>query len=145
MDDVSGGHKILEQGDRGLGNSRRIIEFDNEGQIHHQAQEIGGMDSPLATETRNAAKHDDAMYLVLVLKDVENLLHQRLLAAVIRFFQINPYHGDIVVHETLLQVSCDVGTAERGRKPKDNRQDQVKNRLELRALFYEQQKLHLKG
>jgi hypothetical protein len=56
----------------------------------------------------------DTAHFVLVMKDIQNLLHKRLLPAVIRFAQIDSDNGNLRFHGTppTSEISSDVGAAE---------------------------------
>jgi hypothetical protein len=99
MNNVSSGHKAGEESNRGLGDRGLVVEFNDDWQIDHQPQNVRRVHCSLATESGNAAENNDTVNSVLIAKDIEYFLHERLLAAMIRFFEIDADDHHLVFHE----------------------------------------------
>ena len=142
MYDMAGRHEAAQQSDGGLNDRGLVKEFDDEWQIDHQPQYVGTVHLAFAVKACNCTKHNGAMRAVLIVKDIEDFLHERLLAAPIGFFDIDSHDCDIIVHGRLLKAARDIGSAERSGKAENNRQQGIEQRLEGSTLLDEQQDFH---
>jgi hypothetical protein len=89
MNNVPSRHKAAEQSNCGLGHRGLVIEFNDDRQVDHQPQNVCRVHFSLAAESGNAAENRDAVNSVLIAKDIEHFLHEGLLTAMIRFFEID--------------------------------------------------------
>jgi hypothetical protein len=68
---VSSGNNVADQIESSVYDFWLVVKFDNERQVDGETQQIRRMYGTLASKTCNPAKHDNAVDLVLILKDVE--------------------------------------------------------------------------
>jgi hypothetical protein len=92
-------NQAFEQSEDGLRDLRRVEEFDHKREIDHDTQHIGGVNLTGISDPCNATENSDASDLVLVMQNVQNLLHQRLALAMIRLAQVDPDHCDVGLHD----------------------------------------------
>ena len=91
-------NQIIQQMDSCFRDLRLIEEFDHQGKIDIEPQDIVGVDLPARPESCNASEDRDPLHGVPVMQDREDLLHKRSAPSVIRFAQIDPNHEDVVRH-----------------------------------------------
>jgi hypothetical protein len=98
--------------------------------------------SPSLSKPAIARNTTARLRATLIVKDIEDFLHERLLAAAIGFLDIDSHECDIIIHGRLLKATRDIGSAERSGKAENDRQQGIEQRFEGSALLDEQQDFH---
>ena len=139
-------HSFKEM-DRGLGGSRLIEELDHQGQIDVKSQHVVRVNLAIGAKAGDASEDSDSLHRVLVMQRRKDLPHQICAAALIAFAQIDANHEDVSRHSVApsLQVSREIGAAERRRESDDDGQDHIEPCLEELAALGQQEGFHLES
>src|SRR5438067_11304919 len=97
-ENVAGGHESIQQFDCRLRDVRPIVEFDDERQIDVQTKQVRRMNLSIVTKASDAAQNNDTLHAMLIVKDVQDLLHEGLSLPVVGFTEVNANHHHLVVH-----------------------------------------------
>ena len=97
--DVFWRNKSIQQRYGGLGYSWFVVELDDEWQINVEAKQVRCMYHAILAETRNPAQDNHSLDTVLVMKNVQHLLHERSSPPMVGFTEVNTNDHHFVVHE----------------------------------------------
>jgi hypothetical protein len=92
------GNQVVEQAKDSLDNGGRIEKLDDQWQIDQDTQNVRGVDLPGIAKTGDSPENCHASHSVLVVQNVQDLLHERLTPTVICFADINANDCNLGFH-----------------------------------------------
>jgi hypothetical protein len=95
---------------------RFVEEFNDDRQIDIQPKQVGRVDGAIRTKARDTAEYDDPLNTLLVLKDRQDLLHERFASPVLGLPEVNAHDHSLVLQLHPLQIACDVCSSERAKE-----------------------------
>ena len=103
--DVARRNEPIQQGNRGIHDSRFVVELNGQRQIDVETKQVSRVHGAILTKPRDAAKDDNTLNTLLIMQDIQDFLHQRSSAAMIGFAEVDTSDRYLVIHG-ILPTDC---------------------------------------
>src|SRR5580658_4012201 len=90
--DMTNRNKPVQQCESRLSDTRFVKEFDDKRQIDIQPKHVRSVNLAAFAQTRNAAENNHALDTLLVVKNVQDLLHEGLAPPMFGFPEVDANH-----------------------------------------------------